>query len=392
MTEDAGAEQGSAHLVRRRTLDYVDIRFPSVLCELDAAESGADCMLAACEVPENVFRPNIVFTSRNSNDALVDCVWREQEALAKRYPHSCLLLMSPYMRPSKIAQGLEPIGFLTTSSYTVGDRAVVVKRWDFSTGEKHICATASFLPSQMAVVESTFTWIVDNLDFRSPQAAFVLSAQKDSQIGASIDATVSERLGYPVLNQLYFPRPALKRRQYYKAEDVGSWLLELGADIKGPHLLDIVLTTCGKEGNYQIVRGNIGPVVLRTAPSTIGDAIIYHGGQPEYTAYSCPVELILTDVLAWLDVLPNYTFQDEISVSKHELEKRISATNPDRAWKKFEFYGNGMVRNWIAIPGKHCFYDEGLPDSNGLLTLNAIPHFHVLNTVAEVIGKALTGD
>ena len=392
MIENTNTLDESAAFLRRITLNDVAITCPAVLCELDSSGTGADCVLAACEVCENIFRPNIVFTSRASDDALVDCVWREQQDLVERYPHACLLMMSPYMRPTKTDGYLEPIGFATTSSYIVDDSAVIVKRWDFSTGEKHLCATASFLPSQMALVESTFTWIIDHLEFHVPQAALTLSARKASRTGAIIDTAVSQRLGYPVLNQLYFPRAALKKARYYRAEDILSHLKDLGADIQGPHLLDIVLTTKRKTGNYQIMRGNAGPIVLRTALSTLDDDIIYHADYPEYTAYSCPIELVLHDALAWLCVLPNYTFQDAITISEHELEERIEDTTPGQAWKRFQLYANGAVRNWIAIPDKDCFYDEGIASADGQVQLSAIPHFHIISTLAEIISEAITID
>ncbi|MDO5746468.1 MAG: hypothetical protein Q4P66_02235 [Actinomycetaceae bacterium] len=386
-TETAGT---SAYSFKKITTSDIAISYPNMLCELDSSGTSADCILAACELNEDIFRPNIVFTSRNSDDALVDCVWHEQEVFTEQYPNSCLLMMSPYMRPNEKDNNLDYIGFLSTSSYSVDDQAVIVKRWDFSTGKKHLCATASFLPSQMYLAESTFTWIIDNLNFLIPQATLTAAAQKKSHIDTQIDSPASQRLGFPVLNQLYFPRPTLQKADYYTADNMGSRLKYLGADISGPHLLDIVLTTCGMQGNYQIVRGATGPVVIRTAPSTIDDAISYHNGYPDYAAYPCAIELILNDVLAWLNALPNYTFQDEIIVPEHELEQQIMQTNPHQAWKRFEFYTDNTVRNWIAIPQKDAFYEEAPPDSHGEIKLSAIPHFYVINTIAKAIGKSVS--
>lgn len=390
MIKNAETAGTPSYSFKKISISDMVISYPNMLCELDTSGTSADCILAACEVNENIFRPNIVFTSRNSDDALIDCVWHEQQVLIEQYPNACLLMMSPYMTPNQKDDSLDYIGFLTTSSYCVDDQAVIVKRWDFSTGKKHLCATASFLPSQMYLVESTFTWIIHNLDFLTPQTALTAAAQKQSQIDIPIDSVVSQRLGYPVLDQRYFPRPTLQKAHYYTAETIGSCLIRLGADISSSHLLDIVVTTRGLQGNYQIVRGATGPVVLRTAPSTIDDVISYHNGYPDYTAYSCPIELILGDVLAWLDALPNYTFQDEMILSKAELEQKIAQTNPRQAWKRFEFYTDNTVRNWIAIPEKDAFYEEALPDSNGEIKLCSIPHFYVINTITEAIGKALS--
>ncbi len=379
----------SSDSLQRITTSDLRIIYPATLCELNTVEKQADCVLTFCQMDEGGFRPSIVFSSRDTEDPLVDCVYVEQQRLIQEHPNTCLLMMLPYAKPSEDGEDLDYVGFQTTSSYFVDDHALIVKRWDFSTGQKHLTATASFLPSQMLRVETTFRWVVDNLEFSAPQATLVAAAQRQSRTGAPIDSEVSQRLGVPVLNQQGFPHSKVQQSRYYSAADMGQPLEDLGADIRGSHLLDVVLTTRGMEGNYQVVRGSSGPVVVRTASDTADDPLVYQSGHPKYAAYLCSIELILSDVLGWLGAVPNYTYSDEFTLSSHELEQKLAHPVLGQAWKRFEIYTDSAKRAWLAIPGKDAFYEQYPADLGGEIKLRSIPHFYVVDTMAEVIGSAL---
>lgn len=379
--------EGSWRSLNTVSTEDMVITYPAALCELDSSGTNFDCIIAARQIYDGVFRPNIVFSSESTEDALVDCVLREQNTLQEQFSNASLLMMSPHARIGKDAESMELIGFVTISWYSLGESAVIVKRWDYSTGTRHLCITASFTPSQMAFVEPAFDWIIRNIEFSVSLSDLSAAMERWPQTPEYLDQEASERFRFPVPNLSLFRRLALQALPYDTRQTLEARLKDLGADLRGAHLLDVVVTTRGWQGSYRVLRGSRGPVVVRTAPATADDWLSMSSQDPQYAAYRCSPDMIFSDLLAWIDPVPNYAFKDEMTLPVSELQQRLAETDPERAWKRFEFSTDGTVQNWFAIPGKDAFYDTVLPDSSGTVELWSIPHFHIISTVAEAIGK-----
>lgn len=160
---------------------YVHIHYPDILTPLDpveidlSGEENVDAILATVEQEGLVFRPNMVVTSDPSAYPLVDAAYAAYEAALDQ--HSGARLLSTDLVPVEDEEGT-PIGRVFRFVYR-RDRFqdVIVKKWVFATGQTHLHFSASFLPSQAAMIEGAFDWVADHLRFKASQAELVASAE-----------------------------------------------------------------------------------------------------------------------------------------------------------------------------------------------------------------------
>lgn len=360
------------------------VRYPNLL-RVEEVEQGDDVELVLVARDADLpFRPNIVFTSSTSTAPLVDASMAAILAAGEQHPGARLVSVDVFFGSLASADD-HPIGRVLTFTYPATRHLdVMVKKWVVATGEYHLHASASFLPSQALVVEETFDWIVTNLRFSANPETVRTAATGASEVGVRLDEDATARAGFPLEDLTVIPAPAPESARPVSVSAIKMLTDAWGVQIEQPKVLHVVVTRSTDQGFYAAYPGPDGLLVMRTSgPSA------YALDTDNVEAYGLSPERLPADAAAWMGVVPAFRFSDPWRISHEEYTGRVDGSSNDEPWTEFRIEFENRWWRAVFVPGQGLY--EAISPEEGMIELQELPAARffdlILRRVDSVLGS-----
>ncbi|SEM93732.1 hypothetical protein [Cryobacterium luteum] len=163
----------------------------ATLPELGGWESrsneGAELVLALTDTPTGAFRPNIVLTSTPSTAPIEAASSVSIAAILTDHPGAQIIAVDLWAE-----QAID--GRMITASYPAGDLQIVILRWIWATGLRHVHLTASVATHQLLACQPTLSYIATALELTGEMSA----TQVNTGVAPKLDLTASAAAGQPL--------------------------------------------------------------------------------------------------------------------------------------------------------------------------------------------------
>ncbi|QIM15313.1 hypothetical protein G7067_01010 [Leucobacter insecticola] len=358
------------------------VRYPNVL-RVEEVGHGDDVELVLVARDADLpFRPNIVFTSTKNTAPLVDASMAAILAAGEQHLGARLVSVDVFFGSLALADD-PPIGRVLIFAYPATRHLdVMVKKWVIATGEYHLHASASFLPSQALAVEETFDWIVTNLRFAADPETIQTAATANSEEGVQLDDDATARAGFPLedLTVIPAPEPASARQMPVSAIEmlIDAW----GVRLEQPKVLHAVVTHGRVQGFYAAYSTKDGLVVLRTS-----GASTHALDTANVEAYELSPERLPADSVAWMGVVPAFRFSDSWSISDEEYADRVDGISRGEPWTEFRIEFENRWWRAVFVPGRGLF--EAISQEGGKIALHALPAARFFDLILRRVDSVL---
>lgn len=151
------------------------------------SQEGAERVLAIANAPAGDFRPNLVLTSTPSAAPIEAASSVSIAAIFTDHPGAQVIAVELWT-----GQGVH--GREITASYPLGDLQVVIRRWVWATGQRHVHLTASAATHQFLAMEPTFTFVASTLALSGEISGTVV----DADASPTLDVVATEAAGEPL--------------------------------------------------------------------------------------------------------------------------------------------------------------------------------------------------
>lgn len=177
----------------------------ATLPELGGWESlsheGAELVLALTDTPSGAFRPNIVLTSTPSDAPIEAASSVSIAAILTDHPGAQIIAVDLWAE-----QAVD--GRMITASYPAGDLQIVILRWIWATGLRHVHLTASVATHQFLACQPTLSHAATALELTGEMSATQLNANVAPKLDLAATAAAGgplERLERVPSFQMYTP-------------------------------------------------------------------------------------------------------------------------------------------------------------------------------------------
>ncbi|WP_104193302.1 hypothetical protein [Cryobacterium sp. Y82] len=165
--------------------------FSATLPDLDGWESlsheGAERVLALANTATGAFRPNIVLTSTPSTAPIEAASSVAIAAILTDHPGSQIIAVDLWAK-----QAVD--GRMITASYPQGDQQIVIQRWIWATGLRHVSLTASAATHQFLACAPTLSYVATVLVLSGEISA----TQVDVDAAPKLDRAATLAAGEPL--------------------------------------------------------------------------------------------------------------------------------------------------------------------------------------------------
>lgn len=344
-----GEGSQSAVTVSEVSTPHFVVRYPNFLQPLTFA--GADFVLALQD-ERLLFRPNVVFTSIRSSEALVDASVAALLAAPAQHPGAKILSVDFFWGALASTESPPP-GRVIQFSYADGiGRELLVKKWIVATGCHHLHMTATCLTSQMGGLEETFDWIAQTLSL--PDAKEETWRMAADEGHAILDDAATLRAGFPV-EQL----EGLQDLCAYTEQEFPRAELATVASVRGitgaeDRIVGIHVRRGETIGSYSALLMDPGVAVIRS-----GGCSAFDINQDMCELYGLSGEQLLSDVFAWAGVEPRFVFDGGQTLKTAEFEKNVCGIEDENSekicWTEYQF--EFPSRQWavVFVPAQGLF-------------------------------------
>lgn len=151
------------------------------------AQEGAERILALSLAPTGGFRPNIVLTSTPSAAPIEAASSVSIAAILTDHPGAQIIAVELWAQ-----QAVH--GRVITASYPHGDLQIVIRRWVWATGQRHVHLTASVATPEFLAVEPAFSYCASALVLSGEISA----TQVDVDAAPRLDVAATAAAGEPL--------------------------------------------------------------------------------------------------------------------------------------------------------------------------------------------------